>query len=113
MSNRFAPIPDGIVSRFQVQILENLIQLGREKEAIALLEEGVDFILTQAENFNIKRYLDVPLLRDYSFGHGHDGNAEYHDLKGKLQRFVSGDAVKVLAKYTRYGALLEKVSAIQ
>lgn len=92
---------------------ECLIQLGREEEAIALLEEGVDFILAQAKNFNKKRYLDVPLLRDYSFGYGHDGNAEYHDLKGKLQRFVSGDALKALEKHTRYGALVEKVSAIQ
>lgn len=92
---------------------ECLVQLGRGEEAITLLEEGVDFILTQAENFNRKRYLDVPLLRDYSFGYGHDDNAEYHDLKGKLQRFVSGDAIKALEKYSRYNTLLKKVAAIQ
>ena len=92
---------------------ECLVKLGREEEAIDLLEEGVDFILAQAENYNKKRYLNVPLLRDYSFGYGHDGNAEYHDLKGKLQRFVSGDAIKSLEKYSRYKTLFEKVAAIQ
>ena len=92
---------------------ECLVKLGREEEAIDLLEEGVDFILAQAENYNKKRYLNVPLLRDYSFGYGHDGNAEYHDLKGKLQRFVSGDAIKSLEKYSRYKTLFEKVAAIR
>ena len=92
---------------------ECLVKLGREEEAIDLLEEGVDFILAQAENYNKKRYLNVPLLRDYSFGYGHDGNAEYHDLKGKLQRFVSGDAIKSLEKHSRYKALFEKVAAIR
>ena len=92
---------------------ECLVKLGREEEAIDLLEEGVDFILAQAENYNKKRYLNVPLLRDYSFGYGHDGNAEYHDLKGKLQRFVSGDAIKSLEKHSRYKTLFEKVAAIR
>jgi hypothetical protein len=92
---------------------KTIVAIDVQEEAIALLEEGVDFILAQAKNFNKKRYLDVPLLRDYSFGYGHDGNAEYHDLKGKLQRFVSGDALKALKKHTRYAALVEKVSAIQ
>lgn len=91
---------------------ECLIQLGREEEAISLLEEGVNFILTQTENFNKKRNLDVPLLRDYSFGYGHDGNAEYHDLKGKLHRFVCGDVFKPLEKNQRYIALAERITEL-
>ena len=92
---------------------ECLVKLGREEEAIELLEKGVDFIITQAENYNKKRYLNVPLLRDISFGYGHDGKAVYHDLKGKLHRFVNGDIFKVLEKHTKYNALLEKVDAVR
>lgn len=92
---------------------ECLVRLGREEEAIDLLEEGVKFIIAQAENFNKKRYLDVPLLRDYSFGYGHDGNAEYHDLKGRLQRFVCSDVFKPLQQHPRYKALTEHVIATQ
>lgn len=92
---------------------ECLVQLGRNDEAIRLLEEGVDFILSQAKNYNKKRYLDVPLLRDYSFGYGHDGNAEFHDLKGKLYRFACSDIFKSLQEYPRYNALVEKIMKIQ
>ncbi len=92
---------------------ECLVRLGHEEEAIDLLEEGVEFILTQADNYNKKRYLDVPLLRDYSFGFGHDGSAKYHDLTGKLQRFIGSDAFKSLEKHPRYKTLVEKITAIQ
>ncbi len=92
---------------------ECLIKLGREEEAIDLLEEGVAFILAQAENYNKKRYLDVPLLRDYPFGYGHDGNAEYHDLKGKLIRFLSCDSFKSLHENPRYKALAEQIENIK
>lgn len=88
---------------------ECLVKLGREDEAIELLEEGVKFIITQAENYNKKRYLDVPLLRDYSFGYGHDGNAEYHDLSGKLKRFLECDTFKCLEEKPKYKALAEHV----
>ena len=33
---------------------EYLVKLGREGEAMKLLNEGVNFILTQAENYNKK-----------------------------------------------------------
>ena len=92
---------------------ECLVKLGRNDEAIELLEEGVDFILTQAESYNKKRYLNVPLFRDYSFGYGHDGNAEYHDLSGKLSRFVCGDTFKPLQQYPRYNALVGKIATIK
>lgn len=88
---------------------ECLVKLGREDEAIGLLEEGVAFILAQAENYNKKRYLDVPLLRDYYFGYGHDGNAEYHDLSGKLTRFLKCDTFKCLEEEPRYKALVEQI----
>lgn len=87
--------------------------IGREEEAIDLLEEGVKFIIAQAESFNKKRNLDVPLLRDHSFGYGHDGNAEYGDLKGRLQRFISGDVFASLQQNPRYKALTEQIMAIR
>ncbi len=92
---------------------ECLVKLGREEEAMELLNEGVNFILTQAENYNNKRYLDVPLLRDYSFGYGHDGNAEYHDLKGKLIRFLKCDTFKCLEEKTQYKNLIGQVEYIK
>ncbi len=92
---------------------ECLVKLHREDEALGLLEEGVDFILTQAENFNKKRYLDVPLFRDYSFGYGHDGNAEYHDLKGRLNRFIKCDTFMSLYNNPRYISLVRKVENIR
>ncbi len=92
---------------------ECLVRLGHEEEAIDLLEEGVKFILAQAENYNKKEYLDIPLLHDYSFSYGHDGNAEYHDLKGRLQRFVCSDVFKPLQQHPRYKALTEQIIATQ
>ena len=91
---------------------ECLMKLGREEEAVALLEEGVSFILAQAESFNKKRHLDVPLLRGYSFGYGHDGRAEYHDLSGKLCRLICNDAFKPLEKHPGYTALVQRITAI-
>ena len=92
---------------------ECLVKLGREEEAMALLGEGVNFILTQAENYNKKRYLDVPLLREYPFSFGHDGKAEYHDLKGKLKRFLKSDTFKCLEERSQYKALIEQVEHIE
>jgi hypothetical protein len=85
------------------------VKLGRRDEALKLLQEGIDFILTQAENYNKKHHLDVPLLREYSFGYGHDGNAEYHDLSGKLCRFLQCDTFNCLENDPQYKALLEQV----
>lgn len=45
------------------------MKLGRNDEAVTLLEEGVQFIIAQAENYNKKRELIIPFLRDYSFGY--------------------------------------------
>lgn len=92
---------------------ECLVKLGREEEAMALLGEGVNFILTQAENYNKKKYLDVPLLREYPFRFGHDGKAEYHDLKGKLKRFLKCDTFKCLEERSQYKALIEQVEHIE
>lgn len=92
---------------------ECLVRLGREEEAIDLLEEGVKFIIAQAESFNKKRNLDVPLLRDHSFGYGNDGNAKYGDLKGRLQRFICGDVFAPFQQNPRYKALTEQIMAIR
>ncbi len=90
---------------------ECLVKLGRIDEAIKLLNEGVAFILDQAESFNKKKQLDIPLLRDYSFGYGHDGNANYPDLSGRLKHFLNSDTFKVLENNSKYNALLKKVNS--
>ena len=64
-------------------------------------------------NYDKKRYLYVPLLCGYSFGYGHDGNAEYHDLVGKLNRFIHCDAFKPLEKHEKYNLLAKKLAAIK
>ncbi len=89
---------------------ECLVRLSRQEEAISLLEEGVQFILAQAENYNKKRYLDVPLLRDYPFGYGHDGTAEYGDVTAKLKNLIGGAAFAPLADNPRYRALTDAVA---
>ncbi len=88
---------------------ECLIKLERYDEAVTMLEEGVDFILAQAENYNKKTELDVPLLKDCSFGYGFDGNAKYYKVVEKLKNIVSGDALVPLADHPRYKALVAKV----
>ena len=90
-----------------------LMKLGKYDEAVDSLEEGVRFILAQAEGYNKKIYPDTPLLRDCSFGYGFDGTAEYPDLTGKLKRFVCNDDFKPLADNARYQALAEKVGSIK
>lgn len=92
---------------------ECLVRLGREEEAIQMLEDGFAFILAQAENYNKKRYLDIPLLRDCSFGYGHDGNAEYHDLSGKLTRFLKCDTFMSLENNPRYIALVKQIECME
>ncbi|MBQ4574112.1 MAG: hypothetical protein IJA85_02850 [Clostridia bacterium] len=92
---------------------ECLVKSGRNDKAINLLEEGVAIILSQKENYNQKKTLDVPLLRDCSFGYGHDGNTEYRDHAGKLRRFVQCDTFKVIKDNPRYRALAEKITGIK
>lgn len=92
---------------------ECLIKLGRYDEAVTMLEEGVDFILAQAENFNKKTELDIPLLRDCSFGYGFDGTAEYNKAVEKVKRMVSGDALAPLADHLSYKALVARVEGME
>ena len=90
-----------------------LMKLEKNDDAIELLEKGVKFMMAQAESFNKKKNLDIPLLRDCSFGYGYDGDAEYNDLKGKLYRFVCNEDFESLRNYPRYKALVEKITAVQ
>lgn len=88
-----------------------LTKLGRYNEAITLLEEGVLFITAQAENYNKKKELDIPLLRGYSFEYGFDGNAEYGDVTSRLKNLVLGDDFKPLADDPRYQAIVKKIES--
>ncbi len=88
-----------------------LMKLGKHEEAIDMLYDGVEFIKTQAESYNKKRNLDIPLLRDCSFGYGYDGDAVYSDPEGRIRRFVCDDDFKPLADNPRYKSLLDKVTA--
>ena len=89
-----------------------LIKLGRCDEAVTLLEEGVQFILTVAENYNKKSDLDIPLLCDCSFGYGFDGTAEYGDVTRRLKELVCNDDFKPLADDPRYRALVDEVDEL-
>lgn len=89
---------------------ECLVRLDRIDEAIELLNEGIDFILFQAKNYNKKKQLDIPLFADCLFGYGHDGNAKYPDLSARLKRFLDCDTLKLLENNSKYKALLEKVN---
>ena len=92
---------------------ECLVKLGREEEAVGLLEDGVRFILAQAEDYNKKQALAVPLLRDCSFGYGFDGDAVYGDVPAKLEKFIRGGDLAQLAENPRYQALMARVDALK
>ncbi len=89
-----------------------LVKLGREDEAIAMLEKGVRFILAQAEYFNKKKRVDTPLLVDCSFGYGYDGDCEYPDVKQKLKNLIYCDDFAPIAQDTRYRALVAKIDNV-
>ena len=89
-----------------------LMKLGRNDEAVTLLEEGVEFILTVAENYNKKTELDIPLLRGCSFGYGFDGTAEYGDVSRRLKELVCSDDFKPLRGDPRYRVLVAKIDSI-
>lgn len=89
-----------------------LMKLGKNDEAVTLLEEGVQFIAAQAENYNKKKELDIPLLRDYSFGYGFDGTAKYGDVTRRLKDLVCGDDFKPLSDNPRYQSLTERIGSM-
>jgi len=87
-----------------------LMKLGREDEAVALLETGVEFIKTQAKYFNKKKTLDIPLFEDYEFSYGFDGDAECGDVDSKIKTLVCCDELKPLADNQRYRALVDSIT---
>ncbi len=89
-----------------------LMKLGRVDEAITLLEEGVQFVLAQAENYNKKSGLDIPILRDCTFGYGFDGEAEYKNIPLRLKNLICNDDFKPLADNLRYQSLVAKIEFI-
>lgn len=86
------------------------MKLGNPEEAIYMLCDGVEFIKAQAESFNIKKNLDILLLRDCSFGYGHDGSAVYSNPMERIRSFVCSDDFKPLAEYSRYKSLAIEVT---
>ncbi len=86
-----------------------LMKLGKFDEAVTSLEEGVEFIKAQAESYNKKRIIDNPLLCEHSFGYGHDGQAEFGDLYGRLHRFVCSSDFKPLQDHTKYKTLVQSI----
>ncbi len=89
------------------------MKLGQPEKALELLEQGVDFLFAQAKDFNRKKELDIPLLRDCSFGYGYDGDAEYSYLGNRLRNLIGGEEFAELSEHLRYLALKEKIAEIE
>ena len=89
------------------------MKLGQPEKALDLLEQGVDFLFAQAKDYNRKKELDIPLLRDCSFGYGYDGDAEYSYLGNRLRNLIGGDEFAEIAEHPRYLALKEKIAGIE
>lgn len=89
-----------------------LVKLGREDEAITMLEKGFHFVLAQAEYFNKKTQLDTPLLVDCSFSYGYGGESEYSHLKRRLAALIHSDDFASIAQNPRYRALAAKVDSV-
>lgn len=85
-----------------------LMKTGKYDEAAALLEEGSEYLLTQAEYFNKKTELDIPLLRGRTFGYGYDGDVKYVHLAEKLRDLVCSNDFLPLRGNAQYDALVEK-----
>ena len=88
------------------------MKLGRDDEAVTLLEDGVQFILAQAESFNKKKVLAIPLLCG-TFEYGIDGTADYGDVMRRLKELVCVDDFKPLADNLRYQTLVSKIEAME
>ena len=89
------------------------MKLGQPEKALDLLEHGVDFLFAQARDYNKRQGLDIPLLRDCSFGYGYDGDAEYSYLGNRLRNLIVGEEFTELAEHPRYLALKERIAGIE
>ncbi len=89
------------------------MKLGQTERALELLEQGVDFLFAQAKDFNKRQKLDIPLLRDCTFGYGYDGDAEYSYLGNRLRNLIGGEEFAELSEHPRYLALKEKIAEIE
>lgn len=89
------------------------MKLGQPEAALDLLEQGVDFLFAQAKDYNKKKELDIPLLRDCSFGYGFDGDAEYSYLGNRLRNLIGGEEFAPLSEHPRYTALKKKIAGIE
>ncbi|MBQ2279410.1 MAG: hypothetical protein II333_12640, partial [Clostridia bacterium] len=89
------------------------MKLGQPERALDLLEQGVEFLFAQAKDYNRKKELDIPLLRDCSFGYGYDGDAEYSYLGNRLRNLIGGEEFAELSENPRYLSLKEKIAGIE
>lgn len=87
-----------------------LMKLGRDDEAVALLEEGIEFLKARVKHFSKKVQLDSTLFRDSTFSYGFGGNARYINLQDRLKNLVCCDELKPLADNPRYQKLVESFS---
>ncbi len=89
------------------------MKLGQPEKALELLGQGVDFLFAQAKDFNKRQELNIPLLRDCTFGYGYDGDAEYSHLGNRLRNLIGGEEFAELSENPRYLALKERIAGIE
>ncbi len=89
-----------------------LVKLGRNEEAVDMLEKGVGFILAQAAQYNRTKTLDIPLMKDCRFEYGIEGKADYPHTAGKLRELIGGDELKPLWDNPRYRALAKQAESV-
>lgn len=89
-----------------------LMMLGRKEEAVTVLENGVEFIMAQAKDYNKKTDLHIPIFPDVRFSYGFDGNAEYKDSGERAKKLVSDEIFAPLHDVHTYRALVEKMNDV-
>ena len=87
-----------------------LEKLGRTEEALDLLEESVEFHITQAKHYNKRTTVETPLLRDNTYSYGFEGTAEYS--KTRMKDAVCAPCLSALSQHPRYKALVHRVEEI-
>ena len=87
--------------------------LGRKEEAVTVLENGVEFIMAQAKDYNKKTDLHIPIFPDVRFSYGFDGNAEYKESGERAKKLVSDEIFAPLHDVHTYRALVEKMNDVK
>lgn len=90
-----------------------LIKLGRNDEAVEILDKGVDFIIAQEKDFNKKIELDIPVFPGTAFSYGFKGNAAYGKSIDKIQSLILNDAFSILNDLPSYQKLVDRVNCLK